>query len=325
MISKVYHGHSFYGACRYIVSKPGAEVLHWEGVRSYDYKLMAEDFLRQQGLRPGKEKACFHASLSFYPGEEVSDERMVKLAKEYLQQLGITNTQYSITKHTDRKHPHLHIVANLVNNEGKAISDSYLGLKGKKIAQQLTKEYKFIPAQRKNLHLHNAQALRVSERNRLIIYRAIKDTLPGCRTVEELERKLKEKGITTLYKYKGATSEKQGISFRVGDDIFKGSKVDRLFSLGNLQRTMEQSQKVTREQKQSVRGSKMPASDQQGQPHRQPFPHQPSLARDNDRGKEGESLISILTKPEHANEQTPSELLEQMRKKRKQRRPPGGL
>ena len=70
MISKVYHGHSFYHACRYIVTKQGAEVLHSEGVRSHDFKLMAKDFLLQQELRPTKEKACFHASLSFYPGEK---------------------------------------------------------------------------------------------------------------------------------------------------------------------------------------------------------------------------------------------------------------
>ena len=132
MVSKVFSGHSFYHACRYVVNKPGAEVLNCEGVRGHDFKVMSDDFIMQQQLRPQKEKACFHCSLSFYPGEKLGDEIMVKIAKEYLEKMGIVNTQFALTKHTDRKHLHLHIVANMVGNNGKAIPDSFLGLRGKK-------------------------------------------------------------------------------------------------------------------------------------------------------------------------------------------------
>ena len=69
--------------------QPGAEVLEYEGIRGRDYRLMAEDFIMQQQLRPEKEKECFHCSLSFYPGEVLSNELMVKIAKEYLEKLGI--------------------------------------------------------------------------------------------------------------------------------------------------------------------------------------------------------------------------------------------
>src|ERR1041384_3462608 len=101
MISKVFSGHSFYHACRYVVNKEGAVVLEQEGVRGHDHKVMSDDFILQQQLRPG---------------EELSDERMIEIAKEYLEKMKITDTQFAITKHTDRKHIHLHIVANLVNN-----------------------------------------------------------------------------------------------------------------------------------------------------------------------------------------------------------------
>jgi len=110
--------------------------------------------------RPQKEKACFHCSLSFYPGEKLSDEKIIEIAKEYLDQLTITDTQFAITKHTDTTHLHLHIVANMVDNNGKAISDSYLGLRGKKIAQQLTQQYNLTPAIGRHLDLTNHEALR---------------------------------------------------------------------------------------------------------------------------------------------------------------------
>lgn len=203
MVSKVFSGHSFYHACRYVVNKPGAEVLECEGVRGHDFKVMSDDFIMQQQLRPEKEKACFHCSLSFYPSEILSDEKMANIAKEYLQKLKVTNTQFAITKHTDRRHIHLHIVANMVDNNGKAILDSFLGLRGKKIAQQLTNEHKLIPALKKNLELTNYEALHKSEGNKYKVYRAIINTLPNCKTIQGLEKSLLSQGIETQYKYKG--------------------------------------------------------------------------------------------------------------------------
>jgi hypothetical protein len=84
--------------------------------------------------------------VSFYPGEKLSDELMVKVAKEYLEKMKISNTQFAITMHTDRKYIHLHVVANMVDNKGKPIADSFLGLRGKKTAQQLTEQFSLVPA-----------------------------------------------------------------------------------------------------------------------------------------------------------------------------------
>jgi hypothetical protein len=54
---------------------------------------MADDFIAQSKLRPSKQKACFHATLSFYPGEDPSDETMIRIAREYLEALDIVNNQ----------------------------------------------------------------------------------------------------------------------------------------------------------------------------------------------------------------------------------------
>ena len=239
MISKPVPASSFYHTCRYICQKPGAVILATEGVREHDYKLMAEDFLRQQQSRPGKKMACFHSILSFYPGEKPSDKTMQEIAEKYLDRLGIVNTQYAITKHTDRAHLHLHVVANIVNNDGKSIPDSWIGLRGKKIAQQLTKEYNLVPAIRKNLELTNLKSLNNSEKIRYQIYKTISENLPGSRNLEDLRLKLLPKGIEMVYKYKGKTDEIQGISFKRGNQCFKGSSIDRQFSFFGLQKTFQ--------------------------------------------------------------------------------------
>jgi len=251
MISKVVAANSFYHTCRYICNKPGAEVLVAEGVRGHDYKLMAEDFVMQQEMRPSKNMACFHGILSFYPGEKPSDETMKEIAGKYLGKLGIVDTQYSITKHTDADHLHMHIVANMVNNDGKSINDSFIGLRGKKIAQRLTLEYKLVQALEKNLKLTHLENLSEMEANKYKVYIAISENLPHCRTLTELEARLLKEGIETQYKHKGHTDEIQGISFRIGNFCFKASQVDRKFSYAGLQRSLalQQKQEMTFKQR----------------------------------------------------------------------------
>lgn len=241
MISKVITGKTFEGTCRYIcMNEKRSLVLETEGVRGHHYKFIAADFENQRSLRPSLTKAVFHAILSFYPTEKIDDANLVEIAKEYLEKMGVTDTQYSITKHTDRNHPHLHIIANLVNNKGETIKDNWIGLKGKKVAQQLTIKYGLIQAVGKNLELTHLERMNEKEANKYHIYKSILEKLPQSRSLYELKEKLQKENIETLYKYKGQTNELQGISFRIGEYKYKGSEIDRQFSIKNLERIIQQ-------------------------------------------------------------------------------------
>jgi len=324
MISKPVPANSFYHTCRYISNKPGAELLVAEGVRGHDYKLMVEDFLTQQQLRPDKKQACFHSILSFYPGEKPSDEIMKEITMRYLKELGIVNTQYAISKHTDKAHLHLHIVANMVSNEGKAISDSWIGLRGKKIAQRLTEEYKLIPALEKNLQLTNLEALSHSEANKYKIYIAISENLPHCRTMEELEMRLLKQGIETQYKCKGQTQEKQGVSFKLENISFKGSQVDRKYSLLGLEKILALQQKQVLEQRHNAENrlhSKIHSSGEKPSLHQTgKFNSIQESGKDiiQDIAKGMGKAIEILMQSEQNQSQTPYELTQEaLRKKRK--------
>ena len=305
MISKVITGKTFYGTCRYIcMDQKRALVLEIEGVRGHNYKLMAADFDMQRELRPTLGIAVFHGILSFYPGEKIEDRIMTEIAKEYLQKLGITNTQYSITKHNDKNHSHLHIIANLVNNNGAVIKDSWIGLKGKKVAQDLTRKYGLHEAVSKNLALTNLESLNEKEANRYIIYQAILETLPECKSLDDLKEKLQQQNIETLYKYKGQIEELQGISFRIGEYKYKGSEIDRKFSINNLKRTIEQ----------------------QTQKHlfRQPFSPKAKPEFDNhfENKKEQnktENIVEQLLKPEEMYQQLPHQWSFEKKQKKKKK------
>lgn len=318
MISKVFDGHSFYHACRYMCNKQGAEVLATEGVRGYNYKLMAEDFIDQAAQRPTKKQACFHAILSFHPHEKPEDSMIVAIAKEYLQEIGITNTQFAITKHTDKAHLHVHLIANMVNNDARSIKDNHIGLRGKKAAQRLTLKHGLIVAERKNLALTHQEALDQSEANRYKIYTAIMESLPKCRNLEELKAHLKTYGIEVLYKYKGQTQERQGISFRLEKDVFKGSKVDRNFSLGNLEKALSQGQRPLFNQDSKVIHQVPPPERSISQEPNLPW----QLADEFGRVilQSASNLLSDLMKPEYAPQGINPDLLREARKKKKRKR-----
>jgi hypothetical protein len=322
MISKHLPASSFYHTCRYISQKPGVEVLLTEGVRGHNFNVMAEDFIRQQQLRPTKQMACSHLILSFYPGEKPSNEMMKEIAKKYLEKLGIVNTQYAVSKHTDKAHLHMHIVANMVNNDGKVISDSWMGLKGKKIAQKLTLEYKLVEALKKDLTLTHMESLSQSEANKYKIYIAISETLPHCRTMEDLVKRLKLQGIESQYKYKGQTLEKQGVSFKIGNDCFKGSKVDRKFSLGNLEYTLQLQQRQLLEQQNLEQKQRLKL-----QRHKKITGNQGKTLHHKIETNPAEleigiaKIIDILLTPVQNNEQIPIELLREEHHHRRRRRP----
>jgi hypothetical protein len=295
MISKVITGKTFEGTCRYICSNENrAIVLETEGVRGHHYKLMAADFEDQRSLRPSLSKAVFHAILSFHPTEKIDDARLVEIAREYLQKMGIADTQFSISKHTDRNHPHLHVIANLINDKGETIKDSWIGLRGKKVAQQLTIQYGLIQAIGKNLELTHLERLNEKEANRYAIYTAILEKLPVSKNLDDLKVKLQKGGIDTLYKYKGETNELQGISFRIGDYKYKGIEVDRQFSVKNLKRVLQQQQNVPRFNQIRPSLSKDDKSNQ--------------IDLQRDHQQKNESILEQLIKPEYSSSgQLPSQ------------------
>ena len=318
MISKLVQARSFYHTCRYICQKTGAVILATEGVREHDYKLMAEDFLRQQRSRTGKTMACFHSILSFHPNEKPSDKIIQEIAEKYLRQLGIVNTQYAITKHTDRAHLHLHVVANMVNNDAKSIPDNWIGLKGKKAAQQLTEEYKLVPAIRKNMALTNVQSMNKLEKVKYKIYQAISENLSKSENMGDLEAKLLNKGIEMQFKYKGKTDEVQGVSFRMDNICFKGSSIDRQFSFAGLQSSFQKQQqyKLNHEAENTTipqtRNSSQTAD--RYQENKTTGKLQPVFAQNL------EEAIDLLMKPEYVAEQTPNELLKKKKKQKRFRR-----
>ena len=233
MIGKVISGGSFGGTVGYVM-KEQSRVLEARGIEPPGVREMVEDFEDQARLNPRLRQNVGHISLSFSPEDapKLTDERMTQIAKEYMQKMGISDTQYLLVRHLDQPHPHCHLVYNRVGNHGQTISDRNIKLRNAKVCRELTERF--------GLHLPpgkeavRRERLREPDRTRYEIYDTIRQELPRCRNWNELRDRLKRHGIETIFKRKGAQGIIEGVKFARNGFVFSGSKVDRAFSFSKL-------------------------------------------------------------------------------------------
>ena len=171
---------------------------------------------------------------------------MTQIAREYMEKMNVRDTQYILVRHTDREHPHCHLVYNRVDNRGKAISDGNDLYRNEKACKELTQKYGlyFSPGKERV----NVDRLREPDKTRYQIYHAVKNVLPHCRSWPELENRLRKQGVTMRFKYNGHSDRKQGVLFSRNGRTFSGSKVDRAFSFSKLDRRFSPGQSQSRAQ-----------------------------------------------------------------------------
>lgn len=250
MIGKITKGKSFSGCIKYILDKEkGTKLLDAQGVRMKSKESIIRSFVMQAKLRPALAKSVGHIALSFSSEDKakLTDELMVKVAREYLQKMGIKDTQYIVARHFDKEHPHIHICFNRVDNQGKTISDKNDRHRSTKICRELTeKNGLYIASGKEQVKTHR---LKEPDKTKYKVYNTIKDTLSKCKNWEDLINTLQTQGIETQFKYKGQSNEKQGVIFSKGENSFNGSKVDRQFSYSKIDYQLKQN---SQEQKNTI-------------------------------------------------------------------------
>ena len=244
MIGKITKGSEFAGCVAYVLHEDKARLLASGGVSGTPEE-MAEQFELQTLLNDKVKNTVGHISLSFSPEDgarlQNDDSLMVKIAYEYMEQMGIRNTQFIIARHTDRQHPHCHIVFNRVDNNGKTISDKNDRYRNEKVCKALTEKYGLYMADGKE-HV-NTERLRPHDKAKYDIYEALKQELPKATSWEQLREALHKQGIMTEFKYSRTGGRVEGVKFIKGKHVFSGSKIDRKFSFANIEKRLERNRK----------------------------------------------------------------------------------
>ena len=247
MMGKITKGSSFGGCVNYVTRKKkdnpdGTPCSEW---RIIDLKDVSDldgreniiaSFEDNRALNPRLKNPVGHISLNFHAEDKdkINDEKMVEIARKYMERMGIVDTPYIVVRHLDKDYPHCHIVFSRINNYGETISDKNDYERNKDICLDLTKEY--------GLHISdskrqtNVNRLRGNEKIRYEIFNAVDAALHdnSISTFEQFEAKIKASGVGIEYKFKRGTNEIQGLSFTRKGKRFPASKIDRRFSYGNI-------------------------------------------------------------------------------------------
>lgn len=238
MIAKISKGNNFGGAVRYVLQEmKGAMLLDSLGVVATDRKSIINSFHFQCQLRPDIKDTVGHLSLSFSveDADRINESFMVSVAREYMQRMGICNTQYIIVAHHDRTHPHCHIVYNRIDYNGRLISNKNDRRRNVRVCNQLTREFHLHMAKGKD-HVHR-ERLRGADAVKYQIYDALVAAVPLCNNWKELEEALRRDGIKISFVNRGSTNDIQGVVFEKDGIKFNGSNVDRRFSYSKISKS----------------------------------------------------------------------------------------
>ena len=154
MIAKISSSANLAGALGYNFKKVdtgGASVLLAEGLyeppgATYTLHEVLSDM---QALIPSKcrtKNLVFHCSLNPHPKEKLTDENLIRIAREYMQALGYGSQPYIVFKHHDIEREHIHIVSLRVNSAGEKINDKFENRRSKRITDHLERKYGLIPS-----------------------------------------------------------------------------------------------------------------------------------------------------------------------------------
>lgn len=95
------------------------------------------------------EKPVRHISLNPDPSDKVSDDRFMKMAEQYMKEMGYATQPYIVYKHTDIERTHIHIVTTCVQLDGSKIPDSYDHHRSMAACRSLEREFNLKPADEK--------------------------------------------------------------------------------------------------------------------------------------------------------------------------------
>ena len=240
MMAKIVHGSNFKGVVDYILDKDkGVQIVAHEGLFMENKDTIAMSFNIQSQMNGKVAKPVGHIALSFSKEDEprLTNHVMAGIALEYMEKMGLRNTQFFIARHFDKEHPHVHIAFNRIDNNGNTISDRHERLRSTRICKELTLIY--------GLHMANGKEnvkrnrLKEPDKTKYELYDILKTEVGICGNWGVLVANLKRQGVEVHFSHRGQTDEIQGVVFTKNGYHFNGSKVDRRFSYSKIDAALQ--------------------------------------------------------------------------------------
>ena len=240
MMAKIVKGSDVKGVVDFILDKgKNAQVVAYDGLFMENKETIAMSFNAQSLMNGNVAKPVGHIALSFSKEDEprLTNCVMGGIALEYMERMGIKDTQFFIARHFDKEHPHVHIAFNRIDNNGNTISDRHERLRSTRICKELTLIY--------GLHMANGKEnvkrnrLKEPDKTKYELYDILKTEVGICGNWGVLVANLKRQGVEVHFSHRGQTDEIQGVVFTKNGYHFNGSKVDRRFSYSKIDAALQ--------------------------------------------------------------------------------------
>ena len=237
MICKVHQGSDFGGIANYIANElRDARVIDAEGVCTLTTDTMATSFQAQ--ALSGSTTTKFvvgHFALSWHPSEKarLTDWFMSQLAREFMAELGYSDTQFVIARHNDTDHPHCHIMYNRVGNDGRALNDSMIRKRVHRACRKLEAKHGLYRAGKSTLENVNRDKLHGADYDKFPLKKLVLEISRRCHSWPEFQSKLEEAGVKMSFRYSHEGGIK-GVIFSDGEHSYGGGKLHKELSLSSL-------------------------------------------------------------------------------------------
>lgn len=247
MIAKVTTGQGVRGLLNYIAGKPGAQLLGGNMVGGTQREL-AREFGVTRRLKPMVERPVKHFSLRLPPRERLDDDAWRDVAVSFLAELGYTNTQWVVYRHTDHAQgDHIHIATLSIEMDGTRIRDSFEKRKAEIACRHLEQRHglqsqlcswerqiqKRAPTAGEMKHEQRTGDLSPSVRQELQVHMA--EVILQAKTMSELATLLAERGVQMRAQIQ-STGRVNGVTYQLRDVVLSGTQLGKSYTWGGLQK-----------------------------------------------------------------------------------------
>lgn len=110
------------------------------GIISDDPNEILQEFRLMQEANEKCQKNTISIVISPSSEKEFSKADLRDIARTHLKGLGLENNQYLATVHQSTGQTHIHIIANRIDEQGKAVSDSFISKRSQDISEKIAQE-----------------------------------------------------------------------------------------------------------------------------------------------------------------------------------------
>ncbi len=251
-------GRSFRGALRYNQEKVAAgkaEVLDNSFINVTERNIMKEvAMVRMQ--RPDLKKYFYHTSINFPKDENIGNDLMTKIGREYLDANGFNQHQYIMFRHHDADHPHFHILVNRIGYDGSVVTDSNDYQRSEKVLRDLEKKYNLTQVvgsrEAKERGMSNNEIIMMKRKNipsaKVAMQIVIGEILESKKQINTSEfiSKLEARGVNVIFN-QASTGYVSGISYSYQGMVMQGSKLGNQFKWSTIKNIINYEQERDRQ------------------------------------------------------------------------------